>query len=150
MGESAGFSQSRPCEAVMVLVALLEVVRWWEKMQGFRRADPVRLLWCWSLCWKLSVGGESAGFSQSRPCETVMVLVAVLEVVRWWEKVQGFRRADPVRLLWCWSLCWKLSVGGRKCRVYAEQTLQGCCSVDRFVGSCSLVEGFRRADPVRL
>ena len=60
MGENAGFMQSRPCEAVLVLwVDVLEVVSWW----------------------------ESTGFTQSRPCEAVVVLwVDVLEVVCWWER----------------------------------------------------------------
>ena len=64
--------------------------------------------------------GENAGFMQSRPCEAVVVLIAVLKVVSLWERESGLRGADPLRLR-RGLLSWKLSVGGRTCRVYLHK-----------------------------
>ena len=45
-------------------------------------------------------------------------MVTVLEVVNWWEMVQGLRRADPDDREDIY-----VSVGGRECRAERGQTL---------------------------
>ena len=80
VGENAGFMQSRPCEAVLVLwVDVLEVVSWWEST-GFTQSRP-----CEGVVGRCSgsclLVGESVGFMQSIFCEAVVLLAAVLKVV---------------------------------------------------------------------
>ena len=126
-----GFTQSRSCEAVFVWSLSWKLSVIWRECRVYTE----QTLWgCCSVgcCpWSCQLVGENAGFMQSWSCEAVVVLVIVLEVVSWWERVQALCRTDPVKLLWCWLL----PLNGKSCqfvgesRVYAELILWGGCGV---------------------